>query len=100
MQDNQDGKVKLPRECTLFEHRNMEHAGGGWKGNHRSQYQRYLIPKAVNLYDAIAFADENSMLRDVENKRDIIQGNVYPLNMTDEKKDTDSNGSRISINVG
>lgn len=46
-------------DCLFFEHRNMQHAGGEWEGNHGCLYHLYHIPEDVDLRDRVPFTYEN-----------------------------------------
>lgn len=49
-------EVKLQRQSLFFGHRNVQHAGSGWKGNHDSRHHQYPTLESVDLKDADAVA--------------------------------------------
>lgn len=86
--------VRRPRECVFFGHGNVQHAGGGWEINHWLWYHLYLIPKDVDLKDAVTSAYGDSMQRNVQNKREIFLCDLDPYYLSNEKERAADNVSR------
>lgn len=79
----------------------MQHSAGVWNGSHGLIIHLYLISEGAALKDAVVVAYKNSMQRVVQNKHEVLLGDVDPLYMFAEKEGSDDNlfTSTISIEV-
>lgn len=49
--------------CSVVGHRYLQHARGGWKGQHLLLYHIYMIREAVDLQEVVPFPDGPSLRR-------------------------------------
>lgn len=90
-------EVKLPRECVLCGHRNLQWDSGGWNRKHRLRYPLYPIPEDMNPKSESVFGNGVSAQREVQNKRKALMGDVDPLFTSDEKDHVDDSVSRLMV---
>lgn len=90
-------EVGLPGECVIFEHGNVQDAGGGCKVKLSIRHNLYLIFEDVDSKGTVTFAYGDSMQRDIVNKGEVPLGDMDLFYLSDDKKCADDNMSKITV---
>lgn len=94
-------ELEPPREGVIIGHENVKYVVDGWTENPELQYHVYLTHEGVDLKDAAAIVYGESMLRNIQKKREVPLNDVNPLNMSDGKKDVEDKmyGNTITVEM-